>query len=306
MLSFIAKHSPIIMPLCAVLGFAVPGLADATLRWLPEILFFLMFFALLGMNQKQLILQLARAPVWRFALLQSVGFCLACTGAAYGFGLRGDLLLAIAAISATAPLFGSAVVVKTVGFDPLPAMAQTIAATLVMPLPLLLVLKFFASDAAELDFGLYFQRLLVYISTPIVLAVVLRRLLPDAWLTRYYPSVARFNVILLMAFPIGLISGFRQLYLNSPSQALWMLGLGTLLVMVFYWGTYLLYRRQGKAAAISAALVSGGRNLMLSYIITVPFTGPMFLPLVGAMQLPIFSLAFIGKLMAKNVHPDQA
>ncbi len=306
MLALIARHSPIIMPLCAVLGFCVPALAEATLRWLPEILFFMMFFALLGINQKQLILLLTRPAIWRFALLQTVGFCLFCSAGAYILGVRGDLLLALAAISATAPLFGSAVVVNAVGFDPMKAMAQTIAATLLMPLPLLLILKLLSTAGAELNLALYFQRLLIYISTPIVLAVVLRRLIPGDVLTRYYPSVARFNVLLLMCFPIGLISGFRRLFDHNPLQAAWMLGLGVLLVAVFYFGTYLLYRKQGEADAIPAALVSGGRNLMLSYIITTPFTGPLFLPLVGAVQLPIFSLAFIGKLMARRHFAAQA
>lgn len=299
-LTRISRHSPAIMPFCALFGFVLPDIADAVLTWLPEILFFLMFFALLGINQKQLLLRLTHAAVWRFALLQCVGFCLLCGGCAYLCGARGDLLLAVAAAGATAPLFGSAVIVKAVGFDPLEAMAQTIAATLLMPLSLLLILQLLAADGAGLKLWLYVQRLLVYIAGPMVLAVVLRRILPEGLLARYYPQVGRFNVLLLMAFPIGLIGGYRRFFDQDPLAALGFFGLGLLLAAVFYFGAYLLYRKHGDDTAIPAALVCGGRNLILAYTITAPFMGSLFLPLIGAMQLPVFSLPFLGKIMARR------
>ena len=305
LLSHISKHSPAIMPFCAVFGFVFPHIADAVLQWLPEILFFLMFFALLGINQKALIVRLIHASVWRFALLQCVGFCLLAGGAASLFGVRGDLLLAVSAAGATAPLFGSAVMVKAVGFDPLEAMAQTIAATLLMPLPLLLILQLWAADGAELNLWLYVQRLLIYIAGPIVLAVLLRRILPGDLLTRYYPEVGKFNVLLLMTFPIGLIGGYRHFFDQDTVAALWFLGFGVLLVALFYFGTYWLYRRYGDDVAIPAALVCGGRNLILAYTITTPFMGSLFLPLIGAMQLPIFSLPFIGKIMARRYFAER-
>ena len=68
-LNFISHHSAFFMILATILGFLMPEFADVVLPYLPMVLFFLMFFALLGMNQKQLILQLARAPVWLAELL---------------------------------------------------------------------------------------------------------------------------------------------------------------------------------------------------------------------------------------------
>lgn len=299
-LPYISRHSTLIMPFCAVLGFAFPTVADALLDWLPEILFFLMFFALLGINQQQLVRRLAQAAVWRFAVLQCMGFCLLAGGAAYVLGARGDLLLAVAAAGATAPLFGSAVMVQAVGFDPLEAMAQTIAATLIMPWPLWAVLQWLAADGAALNLWLYGQRLLVYILGPIALAVVVRRILPGGVLGRYYPVVGQFNILLLLTFPVGLMGGYRHFCDHNPAAALWFLGLGCMLVLLFYFGAYCCYRRYGDAVAIPAALVCGGRNLLLAYTITTPFMGSLFLPLIGAMQLPVFSLPFVGKIMARR------
>ena len=304
MLNFIARHSTVIMPLCGIIGFIFPDLSNFVLGYLPEVLFFLMFFTLLGIDQKQLVKRIGTGYTWGFAIFQSVLTSLVLTCIAYALGVRGDLLLAIAGLSATAPLFGSGAIVNAVGFDALLAMAKTIAATLIMPLSLLVVLWLLGSKDAHLDFPLYFKRLLTYIVAPMALAVLARRYIPRDTLNHYYGKIGRFNILLLMLFPLGLMAGFRETFDNIPMEALALLGLGTLLSLVFYFSAYFIYRRFGYENAIIAALVCGGRNVLLAYTITTPFMGTMFLPLIGAYQLPSFSLPLLGKKMVKwhNLH----
>lgn len=300
LLKTIAKYSPILMPLAAILGFLLPDYANALLPYLSAILFFLMFFTLLGLEQKALFKRLTSLAIWRFAVLHSGVFCLGLTLLAYLFGVRGDLLLAISAVAATAPLFGSGAVVNAVGFDALAATAKTITATLIMPLVLLVVLWGLAAKNAHLDWLLYGERLLIYIVMPIVLALVVKKILPNSLFTQWYPKIAQFNVLLLLAFPFGLVGGFRQTFDENPYQALQLFGLGCGLVLLFYFGAYWLYRKHGFENAIIAGVVSGGRNVLLTYIIATPFLGSLFLPLVGALQLPIFSLASLARYMVKK------
>lgn len=301
MLSFIARHSTIIMPLCAFVGFLFPTLSNAVLPFLPQILFFLMFFTLLGINQKSLLQKISSLSVWIYAVFQAGVCCLVVSGLAYICGARGDLLLAISALGATAPLFGSGAIVNAVGFDALLAMAKTISATLVMPLSLLAVLWFLGAEGATLDFALYFQRLLTYIVAPMALAVVARHVINAEMLATFYPKVARFNIILLLMFPLGLMGGFRASFDNSPLQALSLLALASALAFGFYFLAYFLYKKQGKEIAIISALVCSGRNVLLTYTIATPFLGVWFLPLIGALQLPMFSLPMLGKYMAKKL-----
>ncbi len=102
-----------------------------------------------------------------------------------------------------------------------------------------------------------------------------------------------------MMFPLGLMSGFRHTFDTNPMQALSLFGLGTALSLVFYFSAYFLYRRFGYENAIISALACGGRNVLLAYTITTPFMGAMFLPLIGAYQLPSFCLPLLGKKMVK-------
>lgn len=300
MLRFIARHSTLIMPLCAVVGFVFPDLSNAVLAYLPEVLFFLMFFTLLGIDQYALLKRIVTKYVWGFAVLQSAGMSLVLVLISYAFGVRGDLLLAIAGLGATAPLFGSGALVNAVGFDAQLAMAKTIAATLVMPCTLLGVLWLLGDKDAHLDLATYIKRLVIYIIMPMVLAVAARRFIaPDA-LSRYYPKVAQFNILLLLLFPLGLMAGFRETFDQDIWQALSLLALSSVLALFFYFSAYFIYRRFGYENAIVAAIVCGGRNVLLAYTITVPFMGAMFLPLLGAFQLPAFCLPMLGKYMVKR------
>ena len=300
LLRFIARHSTLIMPICAIVGFIFPNLSNAVLVYLPQILFFLMFFTLLGIDQYALLKRIATSYVWVFALLQSAGMSLFLIVIAYALGVRGDWLLAIAGLGATAPLFGSGALVNAVGFDAQLATAKTIAATLVMPCTLLGVLWLLGNENAHLDIGLYIKRLLVYIVMPMVLAVGVRHFVSPTVLSRYYPKIGQFNILLLMLFPLGLMAGFRTTFDYNPWQALSLLMLSAVLALVFYFSAYIIYRRFGYENAIIAALVCGGRNVLLAYTITMPFMGAVFLPLLGAFQLPAFCLPLLGKYMAKR------
>lgn len=300
MLRFIARHSTLIMPLCAVVGFVFPDLSNAVLAYLPEVLFFLMFFTLLGIDQYALLKRIVTKYVWGFAVLQSAGMSLALVLISYALGVRGDLLLAIAGLGATAPLFGSGALVNAVGFDAQLAMAKTIAATLVMPCTLLGVLWLLGDKNAHLDLATYIKRLVIYIIMPMVLAVAARRFIAPDVLSRYYPKVAQFNILLLLLFPLGLMAGFRETFDQDIWQALSLLALSSVLALFFYFSAYFIYRRFGYENAIVAAIVCGGRNVLLAYTITVPFMGAMFLPLLGAFQLPAFCLPMLGKYMVKR------
>lgn len=300
MLRFIARHSTLIMPLCAVVGFVLPDLSNAVLAYLPEVLFFLMFFTLLGIDQYALLKRIVTKYVWGFAVLQSAGISLVLVLISYALGVRGDLLLAIAGLGATAPLFGSGALVNAVGFDAQLAMAKTIAATLVMPCTLLGVLWLLGDKNAHLDLATYIKRLVIYIIMPMVLAVAARRFIAPDVLSRYYPKVAQFNILLLLLFPLGLMAGFRETFDQNIWQALSLLALSSVLALFFYFSAYFIYRRFGYENTIVAAIVCGGRNVLLAYTITVPFMGAMFLPLLGAFQLPAFCLPMLGKYMVKR------
>lgn len=305
MLAFIVRHSPVLMLVFYALGFCLPEAAAWLLPHLPAILFFLMCFSLIGINQRQLLQTLMRRGIWLFAAAHVGASCLLMLVVAWLFGIRGDLLIAIAAVGATAPLFATGALVQSVGLDPLPAMARTIAATLLMPVVLWILLQ--GADGAQLDLAAYTQKLLIYIAGPIALSVLLRATLPEHWLRRIYPRVAQFAVILVFAFPFGLTTAFRYLYdREGTGGALYLMAISFLLCFGGFALAWLLYRKRGINEAIAAAMVGGSRNVLLTLTITSPFLGDAFLALIGALQLPVFAMPIIARALIRHLRQQHA
>ncbi|MDO5090470.1 MAG: hypothetical protein Q4D61_02890 [Cardiobacteriaceae bacterium] len=299
MLTLIVRHSPILMIVFYALGFLLPDAAAWLLPHLPAILFFLMCFSLIGINQRQLLHTLLQPGIWRFAAGHVGLSCLLMFAIAWLIGIRGDLLIAIAAVGATAPLFATGALVQSVGLDPLPAMARTIAATLLMPLILWILLQ--SSGDAHLNLALYSQKLIIYIAGPIALSILLRATLPEPWLRRLYPRVAQYAVLLVFAFPFGLTTAFRHLYdREGTSGALHLMAISALLCFAGFALAGLAYRKHGKREAIAAAMVGGSRNVLLTLTITSPYLGDTFLALIGALQLPVFAVPIIAKSLIKH------
>ena len=297
MMTWIVRHSPLLMFAFCVLGFLWPQGSTAMLPFLPLTLFLLMCFSLLGMNQRQLLRAVFSRAVWRDALLHGAAMGLLCGAVAWLCGARGEWLLAMTAVGVTSPLFASAAMAQTVGLPVLPVMARTIAATVLLPVYLLVLMLFSRKSGVELDWGAYMLKLLVYIAGPMLLAVALRSLLPQPWLTALYPRVAQWAVLLVFAFPFGLMAAFRG-YVDSSG---WLAALGVFAVAVAlcYGGGvlgFVLYRRAGEEVALMAALMGGSRNVLLTLAVAGSLLGTEFLVLIGALQLPMFATPVLARL----------
>lgn len=300
LLSLVGRYASELMVAFAILGFLFPNLGAYLLPALPQILFFLMFITLMGLNHRQLLRRLFCWDIWRFALLQTLGMTIMFSVIAYIFGARTDLLLAIAAVTATAPLFASGAMVKAIGYDALETMAKTIAATLIMPAVLLLVLWTLYGREAQLQLDTYAWRLLIYIISPLVLAALVKKILADKLLLSLYPPIAQINVFLVISFPFALSGAFRLLVNQQPFYGIKLFVLGVSMSFALALIAYHLYKQQGKDIAIPAAITSGGRNVLLTYTIAAPFLGDTFLPLIGAMQLPMYLQLWI----ARKIEPS--
>ncbi|MBS1175392.1 MAG: hypothetical protein H6R05_1523 [Burkholderiaceae bacterium] len=283
------------MILATIVGFIFPHTANLVLPYLPMVLFFLMFFTLMAINQHQLIQALMQASVWRYAVLHTVGMSVLFIGVCYGLGMRGDLLLAIAAIMATGSLFATPAIVRSIGFEPLYAMALTIASTLIMPIVLFVNLWLFQTGSVSLDMVLYVKRLLIFIAGPMAMSAWVHRWVAEAVLLKVHQQLSKVTMLLVMSFPFGLIGRFRSVFDTEPMHAWALLILSMAIVTVLFWLNFYLYRKSSIEHRISAAVASGGRNVLLTLTISAPFLGTQYLALIGAMQLPIYALPLVSR-----------
>ena len=299
MITFIARHSLLLMALSALAGFAVPEASQAVFPVLPYVLFFLMTLTLLGINQRTLISTLKKAVIWKYALYHSFGLMIASLGFSWLINANSDLTLAIVATAATGSLFATPAIVRAIGFDSMTAMAMTIATTLLLPLALYLTLFFLQTSDVTLDLQSYLFRLLIFIFGPMLFSFLVHQQISQENLLKIHQKIAPYTIILVFSFPFGLVGDFRLLWDTSPYDAYWYFLVASALCFSFFLFAFLLYRKQGTEAALIAAVTAGNRNVLLTYTIAGSLLGPAFLPLAGAIQAPTYCLPILTKCIAR-------
>lgn len=301
MLAFVVKHSLVGMFLCALLGFALPEASDALFPFLPYVLFTLMLLTLASMPMPRLIQRLSEWSIWRYALLHSAVFMVLFSIVGWLLPISKELWLAILGVGATGSLFATPAIVRALGFDALEAMAMTIATTLLLPIALFIPIKLIPVAEGGLDFVTYGIRLMVFIFGPILISFVVHRIVPAERLQRILLRVTPYTILLVFAFPFGLVGSYRHLWDNSFTEAIMYLVIALLLVSSFFIVTFFLYRSHGHRVALTAAITAGNRNVLLTYSIAGALLGPAFLPLAGAMQVPTYILPVITRKLARHL-----
>ena len=290
MLSFLAKYSSILLIVATLLGFLWPEASHAVFPSLPYVLFFLMLFTLVGIEQSSLLKVLRQKQCWVYSFLHSIGMTVIAATLAIAFDASESLLIAIVAVTATGSLFATPAIARSVGLDALSAMAMTIATTLMMPLVLYVNLLIFQSDGFTLDMANYSLRLLIFIVCPMAFSALVYRLVPRQTLTRVHGKLSQLTIILVFAFPFGLIGPYRDIFDASPTLAGQYLAIAISLCFLFFIVCAALYFRQGRNTALLTAITSANRNVLLTFTVAGSYLGPDFLILLGALQIPTYAL----------------
>ncbi len=299
MLTFLSNNSAWLLILVSMVGFIFPELANFAFPYLPAILFLLMLFTLAGMEQNLVISYLKRSKTWLYALIHNgcLTLCLVLIG--YLLDFSSNLILALAAVGSTGSLFATPAIARSVGLDPLPCMATTIATTLLMPVALYISLLLLQEGNFNLDLIAYIKRLVIFIILPMLISVLLYRFVPHDMLKRAHLQLSQVTIILVFSFPLGLVGVFRQVFDNNPIYAAKLLGIAFFICSFFFIAAYSLYRKKGQEIALAAAITSGNRNVLLTWTVAGPFLGSEYLALIGALQLPIYLQPLIVKTIRR-------
>ncbi|UTV30060.1 hypothetical protein [Photobacterium atrarenae] len=301
MLSLLSKHSSSLLIFAAIMGFLFPSASAELFPFLPYVLFCLMLFTLIGMHQGMLIKLLAKAEIWLYALFHSIVLSVISCTIAFLLDASNSLLLAISAVAATGSLFATPAIARSVGLEPLKAMAMTIASTLLMPAVLYINLLLFQDDSVTLDLSSYIQRLLIFIFGPMLFSALCYRFVPHQVLHRIHGKLSQFTILLVLAFPFGLIGSFRETFDQSVSSGVFYLLTGLAICALYFIAGYFCYRRLGINDGLLAAITSANRNTLLTFTVAGSYLGPDFLILMAAMQLPTYCLPMLVKSLSRRL-----
>lgn len=289
-LEWLGRHARWALPAGVFLGIVVPPLAAWLRPTLTLAVIGTLTAALVRLDWEGIV-AVARTP--RLAVLMTA--MLLVLGPLLGWlvwqaGLVSPLVGQILVLQLAAPPIGSAAAFALfLGIDGALAMIVTVLATLLLPLTLTgVVAILLPASGVAVDLATFFIRVLTVVATPFALAWLIRRAVGSARLARNGGLLAGINVLLLVLFAIAVMDGVTARLWVDPAGILGLLLLACVVGFVAHVISYLAFRRLAAETALSAALLSGNRNMGLMLAITGGSAGLAFDLYVGIAQIPMY------------------
>lgn len=213
--------------------------------------------------------------------------------AGWALALPSVLLTAIILNAIAPPITSSVPFCQLLGLDAALALRVTLIATLLMPITVpasILLLLGVTIDLDPVEFAL---RAAVFVGLPLALSWLIRRSPRfTAWLSRG-TEVDGITAFILMIIAIGIMDGVTARIMAEPAEALAILAAAFGVSILFHGLGGLVFWGLGERTAISIALTSGSRNLVLMLVIIGDAMGPAFGLYVALGQVPIYLMPAI-------------
>ncbi len=210
-------------------------------------------------------------------------------------------LLVVTACSGA--LFASPALAALLDLDQRQSLQCMVLSTLLMPVSLyaFLWISSYESVKISVDVEVYVVRILIYLVLPGVLFCVYRaidRRLSDQ-ARQHSRGFSRWAAVVALAiFGIGRMNGVAEQLTSNPAHVFFFLGLTTVMCVGMLVLTTIVMHRYGMGEALTAAILSGFRNVGLGYALIGEMIGPDLSIYVGIGLLPVFTAPLIIKLMA--------
>ncbi len=291
-----------LMAASIILGLAVPRLAEFCHPIALPALFLVVLFSLVPFATiEKAELMSIQPSVWRVLLWQQ--FLLPSIVIALGVLCRlPDVVISLLVVTAcSGALFASPALAALLDLDRRQSLQCMVLTTLMMPVSMYCFLSLFHGSNVLMDLKVYLFRIVVYLLIPTVLffgyrALALRISAPLRRGIEVFSQ--RAVVISLSIFGIGMMWRVSQRLAVNPTQVLFFLGLTTVLCIGMLAVTTVVMYRFGLNDALTAAILSGFRNVGLGYALIGEMIGPELAVYVGIGLLPVFTAPIILKLLS--------
>ncbi len=289
-----ARRGTLLLALCVFVGLALPPLAAALRETLTFTVAGLMTLVLLRVDLAQVLAYLRR-PLLVGALL--AWLLIACPLLAFAVtwatGLDGPLGAAVVIMATGAAATSSPAFARLVGLDASLSLVVAVLATLILPFTAPpLALGLLGIDLA-ISVGGLMGRLALIVGLPLLLALLIRRVVPRERLAGWSGMVDGVVVLLLVLYGIGVMDGMLAKLLAEPG---WVAG-GLALAFAANLGLNLLTALAawpaGPRIALATGLLSGNRNMALYLAVLPAATEPRILLFFALCQFPLFLSPFL-------------
>ena len=296
-LAWIGRRGTAALAVGALLGLAVPGLANLLAPALPALVFAFLASTLLRLRFDGLR-QCFRRPLLP-ALL--IAWSLVLSPAALALVLRatppqllpGELPDALMLWAASPPMTAAAAFAALLGLDVELAFGVSLVSTLATPLTAPPLLFGLAGFAVGIDGVALSARLAAVVGGAAAVAWALRRMLGEERLERHGDEIGGAMILVLVAFAAALMTEMRARLATAPDTALTFIAVAFASNLLVQGATAACFAWAGRRRAATAALLGGNRNLSVVYAGLGAAATPDITLFFAAVHLPIYMLPLL-------------
>ena len=247
------------------IGIAMPPVDAVLKRFVPEAVFILLCIAFVRVDAAALRGSLARpvivlaATVWTMVLVP-VLFGASCL--AVGLGARApDLELAVMLQALASPMMAAPSLAALMGLDATLVLVTLVTSSALLPLTAPLFAYVFVGPALTLSPLALGGRLFTIVAGSVLTAVIIRRIVGIAAITRYKPEIDGFNILVMFVFVAAVMEHVAERALAVPMVVLGLLALALVVFFGVFGLTALLFAGAGRERALALGFMTSQRNM---------------------------------------------
>jgi BASS family bile acid:Na+ symporter len=261
---WLARHATRLMVLSIVVGITIPPMAALLRPYLTEIVWAILFLAMLQFDWDAVWGYLRRP----FLMMIAVGWLVLATPVLLSpivasFGLPGGIAAALILSAASAPIMSTPAICMIIGLDAALSLVVLLLTTLVVPFTFPVI----AIELLDLEIGLTTRELMwrlgVLIGSAMALAVVVQRFLGSARLAAATASLDSCKLIVLLAMAVALMDGIGALIIERPVYVLLVVALSFVANAGMQIFAVVPFLAMGKRPALTVAFSAGNRNMAI-------------------------------------------
>lgn len=286
------------------LGLAVPACADFLRPVALPALFLVCVFSLVPFARLPLPTifsidpETMRIVLWQLAVLPCI-----VIAAGVVARLPDGIIVLMAVTACSGALFSSPALAEILRLDRQRALQAMVLSTLFMPLSLFSFLSVFRGVRTNLDIASYGLRTFIFLLVPFAILVLWRpaALRMSEAANRRVANASRWATIAaLLCFGTGLMSAVSDKLEDDPGKVFFLLALASFLCLLMMALTTVVMYRFGRTAALTAAIVSGFRNIGLGFALVGDSVGPDLAVYAGISLLPVFTAPLLIRFLTRD------
>jgi predicted Na+-dependent transporter len=271
--------------------------ADALAPLALPALFLVAMSSLVSLANFDLVQIFRISPVmWRIVIWQQFFVPVLVLFLGRLFQIDEEILLFVLITATAGSLFATPAIVGLLQLDHLKAVQGVVLSTLFTPMSLYIFLTIKQGEHTDIDFVLFLERICVFLIIPALFLyaykVATRRM--RTTLRSKIELVSRWlSIIALIIFGIAVMDPVNKQLYHNPSQVLFYLTVATFAGLTMYGLTAWMFRKSSILESRTAAILTGFRNIGLSYGLVGDMIGDDFAIYVGIAMVPTFVVPFL-------------